>query len=493
MKRPASSGEGIERAVAALQAGRLEDAERQLRLLQRRSPDDVRLMHLLGSLALQRSRPVEAVAQFERAVAAVPAEPGFHGLLGNAWRAADRPDKAQDAYRTVLAIDPHSVPAMINLGNLALEQGRLDEAEAYYRRAERLEPVHPDVQNGLGQLALGRVPPDGAASDTGSARDRALDLAAGHFAAALRSAPDHPAALAGQGKTEAARGALDRAVAVLDRALRLAPAQAETAVALGKAALRAGRPGQALAALDHALNVLPPWPGGQAARQYAQCYRSFAAAAAGDRALYRALADPAALVEVTALCAGDAAAGLNAALAAEILDRTPLTWEPQATTTSAGRQSGDLSEGGGAALAAFRKQLSEAIDRRIAALPRRDGHPFLGYRPKRYRLSLWATVLDEGGHQRPHIHPQGWMSGVYYVQVPALAADAVPDAGRLEIGRPEAALALALPAEPLLHLVEAVPGRLVVFPSYLFHRTIPFRAADGQPRISLAFDILPER
>ena len=123
MKQPATSGDGIEGAVAALQAGRLEDAERQLRQLQRRSPGDVRLMHLLGSLALQRNLPTEAVAQFERAVAAAPAEPGFRGLLGNACRAAGRPDRAQEAYRSVLALDPHSVPALINLGNCDTTRG----------------------------------------------------------------------------------------------------------------------------------------------------------------------------------------------------------------------------------------------------------------------------------------------------------------------------------------------------------------------------------
>ncbi len=481
---------GMEEAVAALQAGRLDDAGRLLGQLQRRAPDDVRLMHLIGTLALQRNRPAEAVAQFERAVAALPAEPGFHGLLGNACRAAGRTDRAREAYRAVLAIDPHSVPAMINLGNLALEQGDLADAERHYRAAERLQPDHPDVQNGLGQVALGRVPPDGAATDSAAARDRALKAAAGHFAAALRVAPDHAAALAGQGKTAAARGALEEAVAALDRALRLAPGQAETAVALGKAALRAGRPQQALAALDHALRVLPPWPGGQTARQYAHCYRSFAAAAAGDPALHAALADPAALVAVTALCPAAEAAALNGALAGEILEGIPLTWEPEATTTSAGRQSGNLAEGGGSAVAAFRSRLCAAIDRHIAGLPHRDGHPYLGHRPVRYRLNLWATVLGQGGHQRPHIHPRGWMSGVYYVQVPDLAADAPPDAGRLEIGRPEEQL--ALPAAPLLQSIPAVPGRLVFFPSYLFHRTIPFRAADGRPRISLAFDILPQ-
>ena len=38
--------------------------------------------------------------------------------------------------------------------------------------------------------------------------------------------------------------------------------------------------------------------------------------------------------------------------------------------------------------------------------------------------------------------------------------------------------------------VEPVPGTLVLFPAYFYHRTIPF-AADGR-RISIAFDVMPE-
>jgi len=478
--------------MAALQDGRLEEADRQFRRLQRKDRDNVRLMHLLGVIALQRNRPTEAIAQFERAVAHAPAEAGFRGLLGNAYRAGGRPAAAAEAYRAVLGIDPGSVPALLNLGNLSLEQGQEDEAESFYRRAERLQPGNPDVQNGLGQLALQRLPAmaDLTAGDRrGAGHQGLLDAAAGHFAAALRAAPDHAAALAGEGHVAAAQGALDRAIAAYDRALQVAPQQPEVAVSLGKAALRSGRIERAEAALEHALQVLPPWPAAQRERQYAHCYRALAAAAAGDDALYADLADPRRLATITELVPAQEG-DLNTRLAEVLQHQVPLTWEPRQTTTSAGLQSGDLSGADLPALAAFRARLVAAIDGTIARLPVRAGHPFLGYRPRRYRINLWATVLRDGGHQRPHIHPRGWMSGVYYVQVPPLAPDVAPAAGRLELGRPEELL--PLPPAPLLREVAAEPGRLVLFPSYLFHRTIPFHGRDAQPRISLAFDVVPE-
>lgn len=348
------------------------------------------------------------------------------------------------------------------------------------------------MQNGLGQLALHRLPGDAGMEEGAAEMQPLLQAASRHFAAALRAAPGHAAALAGQGHVAAAQGALDRAVSHYQQALRLAPQQAELAVSLGKAALRQGRMTLAVNALDHALAALPPWPLAQRERQYAHCYRALAAAGSGDEALYADLADPGRLASVIDLVPSGQD-DLNRRLSA-LLDgqaaQVPLTWEPPLTTTSAGLQSGDLSGSDLPALAELRSWLLAGIERAVAGLPHRPGHPFLGHRPRRHRLNLWATVLRQGGHQRPHIHPRGWISGVYYAQVPEVAPTAIPGAGHLELGRPERIL--PLPPRPLLRQVEARPGRLVLFPSYLFHRTIPFLGRDERPRISLAFDLVPE-
>jgi len=38
--------------------------------------------------------------------------------------------------------------------------------------------------------------------------------------------------------------------------------------------------------------------------------------------------------------------------------------------------------------------------------------------------------------------------------------------------------------------VQPVPGRLVLFPSYMWHGTVPLRAPS--PRTTIAFDVVPE-
>jgi len=38
--------------------------------------------------------------------------------------------------------------------------------------------------------------------------------------------------------------------------------------------------------------------------------------------------------------------------------------------------------------------------------------------------------------------------------------------------------------------IQPRPGRLVLFPSYMWHCTIPFH--DAQPRMTIAFDVVPK-
>ena len=98
-------------------------------------------------------------------------------------------------------------------------------------------------------------------------------------------------------------------------------------------------------------------------------------------------------------------------------------------------------------------------------------------------------MMRSGGHQLAHIHPLGWMSGVYYAALPPQVADDDPaQAGWIRFGRPGALLA---DLDGLnCHTIRPQEGLLVLFPSYLYHHTIPFESSER--RISIAFDALPK-
>jgi hypothetical protein len=66
--------------------------------------------------------------------------------------------------------------------------------------------------------------------------------------------------------------------------------------------------------------------------------------------------------------------------------------------------------------------LAELMDRAVAdylqSLPVDATHPYLAHRPSAFKLMMWSVVMDSQGHQLPHMHPDGWVSGVYYVELP---------------------------------------------------------------------------
>jgi hypothetical protein len=80
------------------------------------------------------------------------------------------------------------------------------------------------------------------------------------------------------------------------------------------------------------------------------------------------------------------------------------------------------------------------------------------------------------------VHPEGWISSAFYVRVPG---DLQETEGWLTFGEPGPATAPPLPPE---HLVKPEPGLLVLFPSYMWHGTVPFQSAEK--RLSCAFDIV---
>ena len=136
----------------------------------------------------------------------------------------------------------------------------------------------------------------------------------------------------------------------------------------------------------------------------------------------------------------------------------------------------------------FEVAIVNAVGNYMRNLQNKENHPFLGYKPTQYTIDIWANVLGSNDHQSSHIHNQGWMSGVYYVSLPENSVEDNPYAGWLEFNRPGYGLP-ALAGEENIERIAPKPGMIVMFPSYVWHGTIPFTSQDT--RISVAFDVHP--
>jgi len=136
-------------------------------------------------------------------------------------------------------------------------------------------------------------------------------------------------------------------------------------------------------------------------------------------------------------------------------------------------------------IVAVREAVRSAVTDHIAQLPPIDpAHPLLRSRPQAIHFAgAWSVRLASGGRHANHVHPLGWLSSALYIVLPPdLGQD---DAGILTLGEPQAELGLSLPPH---RLIEPKPGRLALFPSWMWHGTRPF--AEGE-RITVAFDVAP--
>lgn len=134
--------------------------------------------------------------------------------------------------------------------------------------------------------------------------------------------------------------------------------------------------------------------------------------------------------------------------------------------------------------AAVLDAVADHVKRLPPAIP---GHPTLLTPREPQRIAgAWSVRLTGRGFHVDHIHLDGWYSSAFYVTLPAgqNGIGGVDDgaAGWLALGENRE----LIPDLAGFRLIEPKPGRLVLFPSLMWHGTRPFGAGE---RIAVAFDI----
>ncbi|MEX1368582.1 MAG: putative 2OG-Fe(II) oxygenase [Nannocystaceae bacterium] len=381
------------------------------------------LRQSLGQLYARMGDLHEAVEQFERALGHTAGDARSLNGLGAALGELGRFREAAAAFERATEHDPAQVEGLVNLGVLAATNGQPERALACLRAAIDRAPEHAGAQANLGRV-LGR---QGAYAEAIAALDRAHALS-----------PDDPMLAIDAAMVRIAARAEDQAHAFLDRALRRHP---------GHSGLLAAR-ALALGGQGHDARV----------RRLHGLHR-FVHSRLLDL-------DPAALLPV-------------------LLDDPTLTMAPRSHATRGGLHSGAIDHRRRPAVAPLRDAIAQAVHEYRLALLASD-HPFVRAAPGQLGLQMWSVVLREGGHQVPHIHPQAWLSGVFYAEVPTQCRDHDPDAGGLCFGEIDPEIRHRARFER--RVIRPEPGLLVLFPSYLWHRTIDF-SGPGR-RVSVAFDVM---
>ena len=139
------------------------------------------------------------------------------------------------------------------------------------------------------------------------------------------------------------------------------------------------------------------------------------------------------------------------------------------------------------ALQAVRAAIVDAVADHVAQLPtHQPQHPTLIERRAPVRISgSWSVRLEGEGFHTDHVHSHGWISSAFYVALPDSIGSydgADRTSGWLTLGESRD----LVPSLDPVQMVEPRVGRLVLFPSTMWHGTRPF--PDGE-RMTVAFDI----
>ncbi len=492
-------------AIASFQTG---DAATALTLLETavaNQPDFVDAHNNLGNIHKAEGDFLRAEAAYRNAIELAPLYFDAHFNLGIVLEAMGRSAEARDAYKIALDIQPDFLPAYLNTGNACKALGKFDEALEYYRWMVEIEPRNVDAINNMGAVFY---------------ELRRFDEAESTYRNALEIDPQHADTLYNLGVLLHEVERYEEAVDACQSAVAVRPHYAECFVNLGYNFHKLGKLDDAERAYEQAIELDPD--SAQAHANFADVKltrgETQAALALCDRFLQRHPGDTGMLAFKTIALresgADDAARALtrydeflqahelpvpqgfesletlNAALADHICAHPSLVDAPASHATRHGKHSGELLVEPKGPMTAWEAALREAIEAYRARLADAASHPFVDAMPARYRLTAWSVVLESHGHQIPHIHPSAWMSGVYYVALPdAVAASTRDTGGWIEFGQPPDHYHGTV--EPELVVKQPSEGLLVLFPSFYYHRTIPFES--GGRRISVAFDVLPWR
>ncbi len=492
----------IESIRKQLDRGDFDPADAALDEALSKTPGDEELLALRGSLRHLQRRFQAAAEDFEAALAKQPNEANWHNALGKSLNNLQQTAAAESAFRRSLEIEPGNAETWHNLAFALRAQGRNHQAADAFSEALQIKPEYVSAWHNAGLVYLAMDDPGQALAAFLKAQTLAADRPrlATHIGVALHNlgryedaVATYRKALAGEPEAETQNnlavslqelGRDDEALAAYREAAGLAPDDQQIQIKIADLLIGMGQPDQAI---DIARKCLARTPGQTGALAVA----AVAGQEPGCELLDTELLDFDKLIFQTELAVANypgSAEEFNRTLATHILGHPTLIYEPAGHATRHGSHTADLLAGEKGPVAIVEKEITAGVHRFLATLDEKKAGFLFDGQPDSWCLTMWAVVMDAQGHQLPHIHPAAWLSGVYYVQVPEEINDHDKGkAGWIEFGAPPDTMNCR--GEHRLRIFRPVAGNCFIFPSFFYHRTIPFESK--QKRISIAFDAIP--
>ena len=498
MATSSPNAQQVQALIQLLNNGHLAQAETLSKSLIATYPHVFILHHVLSLSLDGQQKYVEAVTSYQNALKlqANNADLWFNSAI--ALTHLNNLDEAASAYQQAIRIKPNFFEAHGNFGTILQRQGKLDEAISSYQAGLKINP-----RDARGYFNLGTV-----------LRDKGeLQAAVSAYQKAIQLFPNYTDAHNNLGETLRDQGDMPAAVKSYQAALTLNPSHANANYNMAEFLYLAKNYEEAIIYFER--SQLDDW---QARKLYCQ-YKDFKfdAFKANRDALAGGMPNTSPFVATLSthysintgtpdpynFCKN----GIDFVYQNKILEANGELLNALLndinTADIAERKQGRLTNGQQSAGNLFKRP--EASFRALADLIKQE---FLRYKNKfsdaKCELILsfpteleftssWYVKMQQGGHLNAHIHEIGWISGAVYLAMPSQNGIE----GAFEYGTHGDDYPILSPKTiadfPAAHTMPKV-GDIVLFPSSLFHRTIPFYSSPlfpNQERICIAFDLKP--
>ncbi len=530
MKRPQAlqqpTQNEIQAVIQALNNGQFAQAEALAKKLLKQFPNAFAVHNLYGNALASQNKFKPAVDSFRKALKLDDNVPELHFnvaiLLGN----LNRVEEAITSYKKTIQLNPGFTDAHYNLGAALQSQGEFKQASTCYQKAIQLEPgfFEAMVNQGVCLQEQGRL------QDAIEIYQRALTIqqdAKVYF--------NMGTALKNEGK-------LEEAIDAYNKALELEPNYAEVHSNLGEVLRDQGRYDESVEFYKQALVIDPQLPvanyslaiylydsgdlngalehfkasqlGDWEERMLYCLYKTerydefkknldelkavkhnspFLSTLAqhyaenfGEKNDYNFCPDPMSFVFHNNIpeLQGEHSE-LREALLKEIRS-ADVSEKMQGRLVNGVQSAGNLLKRPEPVFQQLAKCVVDAVERYRQNFEGADCVLIKSFPKKTEFASSWYVRMKQGGHLNSHMHEEGWISGAMYLSLPSNKSH--EHEGSIEVSTHGD----DYPKKHDNFQVQALApevGDFIMFPSSLFHRTIPF--SSDEERICIAFDLKP--
>ena len=442
------------------QAGRYEDAEKLSLSITEEFPKHPFAWKVLAVVLKQTGKISESLVASQKSVQLDQQDAEAHNNLGIILQELGRLKEAETSYRQSITLKSDFASVHYNLGITLKELGKLKEAETSYRKAIELKPDYANTYNNLGNMLQ---------------EQGRLEEAEASYGKAIALKPDYGEAIKNRWLLYFNKKRFEAALLDADSCISKGSRQLDltTLYALGR--------------IDEIYKRIEVKSKTDSENITIAAFASFIAEVEKKDTAYNFCPNPIDFIHHANLSTHINDSNSYIAEVIHELDSVKTIWQPSKKTTVGGFQTPS-------GVNLFKsptgkiEQLKSIIINELDVYRKKYSNKSCSYIKKwpfQNYLNGWYVVLKKQGYQSPHIHPDGWLSGVIYLKV-------VPS-----LDKNEGAIEFSLNGENYSNvnsskvIYQPKLGAIVFFPSSLHHRTIPF--STNTDRIIVSFDLKPKQ